>query len=250
MSLILLIRHGENNWVKEQRLAGWIPDIHLNDNGREQARQLTSRLAHLPIAAVYSSPLTRCIETAGPVAQARGLPVIQLPELGEVRYGEWEGKEIKELAKTSQWYAVQHFPSRFRFPEGESFLEVQQRAVSALESLATQHAKEIIAVVSHADVIKLALAQYLGMHIDLFQRIGLSPASVSVIALMPEGGVRVLRLNDDGPIQPPAEPKDTEESDARVEGETQTPAEMQSSPLATHMTAAAIEDNSRNAKPH
>jgi probable phosphoglycerate mutase len=250
MSLILLIRHGENDWVKEQRLAGWIPDIHLNENGREQAGQLACRLAHLPIAAVYSSPVTRCMETAGFLAEGHGLPVTQLAALGEVRYGEWEGKEIKELAKTPQWYAVQHFPSRFRFPEGESFLEVQQRAVSALEALATQHAKEIIAVVSHADVIKLALAQFLGMHIDLFQRIGLSPASVSVIALMPEGGVRVLRLNDDGPLQPPPEPKDSEESDAKTGTETQTPAEIESPALVAQRTTAAIEDNSRNATPH
>jgi len=246
MTLILLIRHGENDWVKEQRLAGWIPDIHLNDNGREQARQLASRLAHLPIAAVYSSPITRCMETAGFISQAHGLSITQEAALGEVRYGEWEGKELKELAKTPQWHAVQHYPSRFRFPEGESFVEVQQRAVSALENLATRHAKEIIAVVSHADVIKLVLAQFLGMHIDLFQRIGLSPASVSAVMLLPEAGIRVLRVNDDGPLQLPAEPEDSAADGA----EEQVAAEMKSPALVAQLTTIATEENSRNATPH
>jgi probable phosphoglycerate mutase len=125
-----------------------------------------------------------------------------------VRYGKWEGKKIKKLAKKRAWHVVQYYPSRMRFPDGESLLEVQFRAVQALEALCLAHGDEAIAVVSHADLIKLILAHYLGVHIDLFQRIVVSPASVSVLHLSDKGFVRVSRVNDDGPLpsfapQPP-----------------------------------------------
>ena len=162
----------------------------------------------LPIKAIYSSPLERCLETAEAVATAQKLEIVPLEEVGEVRYGKWEGKKIKKLNKKRSWHTVQHFPSRFRFPEGESFVEVQQRAVAAIESLSLRHKKEMIAIVSHADVIKLVLAHYLGTHIDLFQRITISPASVSLLALPEDGYVRALRINDYGPIEPPAPPKE------------------------------------------
>ena len=203
MTTIILVRHGENDWVKKQRLAGWIPGIHLNENGRLQAQHVAERLAVLPIHAVYSSPVTRCLETAVPIAHRHNLPVIELHDVGEVRYGQWEGQKIKRLAKKPAWGAVQHYPSRFQFPEGESLREVQFRAIQALESLCGRYEKETLVVVSHADIIKLLLAHYLGVHIDLFQRIVISPASVSVLALAPSGLVRVVRLNDDGPLQPP-----------------------------------------------
>ena len=219
MAYILLVRHGQNEWVKKKRLAGWIPDIHLNDEGKEQAQQVAERLAHLPIAALYSSPVTRCLETASYIGQALELEVNHLDDVGEVRYGEWEGEEIKKLAKEKSWYAVQHFPSRFRFPQGEALREVQARAVGALEELTTRHKKnEMVVVVSHADLIKLVLAHYLGVHIDLFQRIVISPASVSALALLENGMVRVVRLNDDGPLQPPpADDEDKGDSDNEAE---------------------------------
>jgi len=203
MAFILLVRHGQNDWVKKNRLAGWTPGVHLNEEGQRQVKALAERLSEWPIKAIYSSPLERCMETAAALAQPHNLEINQLEAFGEVRYGEWEGQKIKKLAKEKAWYAVQHFPSRFRFPGGESFLEVQQRAIDAIESLNNQHQKEIIVIVSHADVIKLVLAYYMGTHIDLFQRIGLSPASVSVLALGENGGVQVLRVNDSGPLKPP-----------------------------------------------
>ncbi len=203
MTTIILVRHGENDWVKKKRLAGWIPGVHLNENGRIQAQNAAQRLSVLPIQAVYSSPVTRCVETAVPIAHPHQLEIIELPEVGEVRYGKWEGKKIKKLAKLPAWHAVQHYPSRFRFPEGEALREVQFRAIQALENLCRQHEKDTIVVVSHADVIKLVLAHYLGTHIDLFQRIEISPASASILALMPNGFVRVVRLNDTGPLQAP-----------------------------------------------
>ena len=209
MSYILLIRHGQNDWVNKNRLAGWIPGVHLNDEGKKQVERLGQRLAELPIKGIYSSPLDRCLETAEGIARPHGLSVDSVEDIGEVRYGKWEGKKLKKLSKKRRkWYAVQHFPSRFRFPEGESFQEVQFRAVKVLEELNNRHEKEMIVVVSHADVIKLVLAYYLGLHIDQFQRIVLSPASVSVLALTDGGLVRVVRINDDGPLRPPPEPKE------------------------------------------
>lgn len=202
MTILLLIRHGQNDWVSKKRLAGRIAGVRLNGEGRKQVKAAAERLAHLPIKAVYSSPLERCWETAEAIAEPHQLPILELAEVAEVRYGEWEGEKLKKLAKRPEWAAVQHFPSRFRFPDGESLLEVQQRAVAALEQVCSKHGEEMIAVVSHADVIKLVLAHYLGVHIDLFQRIGLSPASVSVVALG-KHGVQVVRVNDDGPLQAP-----------------------------------------------
>lgn len=220
MTIILLVRHGQNEWVQKKRLAGWIPNIHLNDEGKKQARQLAERLCHLPITTVYSSPVTRCVETATFVADALQLDVNALEAVGEVRYGDWEGAEIEALAKEESWHAVQYFPSRFRFPQGEALREVQARAVSALEELCTKHEKnEMVAVVSHADLIKLLLAHYLGVHIDLFQRIVISPASVSVLGLMDNGMVRVIRVNDDGPLQPPAKEDGEKEDNQRANGE-------------------------------
>jgi probable phosphoglycerate mutase len=205
---ILLVRHGQNDWVKRNRLAGWAPGVHLNETGRQQAEAAAARLAHLPVKAIYSSPLERCLETAVAIAAPHQLPVIELPELGEVRYGQWEGKKIAKLAKDPRWTAVQHYPSRFRFPDGEALSEVQSRGAAALERLAQQHQNELIVVVSHADLIKLTLAHYLGVHIDLFQRITISPASVSAIALHERGVMRVTRLNDDGPLEAPASPSE------------------------------------------
>jgi probable phosphoglycerate mutase len=217
MTTLLLVRHGENDWVKKHRLAGWIPGVYLNNNGHEQAKALAKRLATLPVTAIYSSPLERCMETAAHLAEPHALPITQLPQIGEVRYGEWEGKKIKKLAKRPEWFAVQHVPSRFAFPEGESMRGVQARAVDQIEALCRDHEDDLIIVVSHADVIKLVLAHYLGVHIDLFQRIGVSPASMSVLSLSKQGGVRVLRINDDGPLKPPAKREETKPDESKPE---------------------------------
>ena len=206
MATVILVRHGENDWVKKHRLAGWIEGVHLNENGRSQAKDAAKRLSKLPIKVVYSSPVTRCIETAEYIAKAHKLDITELEEVGEVRYGDWEGKKIKKLATKPEWHAVQFYPSRFQFPKGEALREVQFRAIQALEALSAKHEDDIIVVVSHADLIKLVLAHYLGVHIDLFQRIVISPASVSVLALMKNGVVRVVRVNDTGPLQPPPKP--------------------------------------------
>jgi probable phosphomutase (TIGR03848 family) len=212
MATVILVRHGENDWVKKNRLAGWIEGVHLNENGRSQAKDAAKRLSKLPITALYSSPVTRCLETAEFIAKSKKLKIVELADVGEVRYGEWEGKKIKKLAAKPEWHTVQHYPSRFQFPQGEALREVQFRAIQALETLSATHGQEMIAVVSHADLIKLVLAHYLGVHIDLFQRIVISPASVSVLALQPNGSVQVVRMNDTGPLQPPP-PAETTKAD-------------------------------------
>ncbi|MCB8977366.1 MAG: MSMEG_4193 family putative phosphomutase [Ardenticatenaceae bacterium] len=225
MTTIILVRHGENDWVKKHRLAGWIEGIHLNENGRQQATAAAERLAPLPVKAIYSSPVLRCQETADFIATTLNLPVHLLETVGEVRYGEWEGKKIKKLAKKKEWFTVQFFPSRMKFPGGDSLRGVQMRGVEAIETLAQSHDdQDIIVVVSHADLIKLVLAYYLGVHIDLFQRIIVSPASVSVLHLSGNGMVRVGRINDDGPLQPPPKPtehnKKNEKTEKSDNGET------------------------------
>jgi probable phosphoglycerate mutase len=209
VTTLLLIRHGANDWV-HGRLAGWTPGVHLNEEGRRQAATLAARLALLPIDALYSSPLDRTVETAQAIAGPRGLPLRLVEGLGEVRYGEWQGAELKELYKHELWPGVQFYPSGTRFPGGETLGEAQVRMVATLDALRAQHPKGVIAVVSHADIIKLAVAYYIGMHIDLFQRLEISPCSATAL-LFTRMGPRMLAYNDTGSLEhlrpKPEEPK-------------------------------------------
>jgi len=199
VTLLLLIRHGTNDWV-HGRLAGWTPGVHLNDDGRSQAAATAARLATLPIDAIYTSPLDRTVETAQAIAGPRGMPLRLVEGLGEVKYGAWQGAELKELYKHELWPGVQFYPSGTRFPGGETLGEAQMRMVATLDGLRAQHPKGIFAVVSHADIIKLALAYYVGMHMDLFQRLEISPCSVSAIFFTPMGP-RLLAYNDTGSLE-------------------------------------------------
>jgi probable phosphoglycerate mutase len=161
---------------------------------------MAARLATLPIDAIYTSPLDRTVETAQALAGPRGMPLRLVEGLGEVRYGEWQGAELKELYKHELWPGVQFYPSGTRFPGGETLGEAQMRMVATLDGLRAQHPKGIFAVVSHADIIKLALAYYVGMHMDLFQRLEISPCSVSAIFFTPMGP-RLLAYNDTGSLE-------------------------------------------------
>lgn len=183
MTRILLIRHGANDAHKDGVLTGWTPGVHLNAQGRAQAEALAKRLATAQIAAVYTSPLERTLETAEIVAAAHGLDVVVREGLGEVRLGRWTGQPLDKLRRRRLWRAVQFTPSTVRFPGGESFREVQARVVAELEELRAKHQDQTIAVVSHADVIKAALAHYVGLHLDLFQRLVIAPASLTVLGL-------------------------------------------------------------------
>lgn len=219
MTLLLLIRHGANDWV-HGRLAGRIPGVHLNDEGRKQAQAVAERLSELPIEAIYSSPLDRTLETAQAIAQPHGLALRLVESLQEVDYGEWQGAELKELYKHELWPGVQFYPSGTRFPNGETLGEAQMRMVSTLDMLRGRHPKGLIAVVSHADIIKLAVAYYCGMHIDLFQRLEIGTCSVTAL-MFTRMGPRLLALNEQGSLahlkpkaEEPAENQTTSEAQA------------------------------------
>jgi probable phosphomutase (TIGR03848 family) len=193
MMNLLLIRHACNDWIGE-RLAGWTPGVHLNDEGRAQAEALARQLAEVPLAAIYSSPLERTEETAQFLAQVHGLTVVGCEGLGETRYGEWTGRPLKELQKEELWPVVQVYPSGTRFPGGESMPEVQARIVAELDAIRDRHPGQIVAAVSHSDPIKMAVAHYLGLPLDLFQRLVIAPASVTAFAFT-RFGPRLICLN-------------------------------------------------------
>jgi|YNPBryantNP2012_1023418.scaffolds.fasta_scaffold01745_7 probable phosphomutase (TIGR03848 family) len=192
---LLLIRHAHNDYLDSRRLAGRTPGVHLNDKGRGQAQALADRLKSWPITAIYSSPLERARETAAPLAEARGLPIQVLDDLNETDCGEWTGQAIDELIKTELWLKMQSCPSAAAHPGGEGIVAVQARMVRALDALCAAHRGGLIAVFSHADPIKAALAHYTGLHIDLFQRLVVDPAAISELAFFPQGP-RLIRCND------------------------------------------------------
>lgn len=196
MPVILLIRHGENEYVKKGRLAGRKAGVHLNEHGRAQARALARGLAKLPLKAVYSSPLERTMETAAPLAEQFKLDVIPRDGLLEVDYGSWQDKTLKQLARRKLWKTVQQAPSQATFPEGETFAGAQLRIAEELTALCQMHSpKDLIACVGHSDMIKLAVAYYLGLPLDLFQRLVVQPASVSTLHIAPGHGARLINLN-------------------------------------------------------
>jgi probable phosphoglycerate mutase len=209
MPLILLIRHGENEFVKTGKLAGRLPGIHLNERGRAQAAELADALKNVPLKAIYSSPLERAVETAEPIAQARKLEIQFRPDLMDNDIGKWQGRSLKVLSRTKKWNIVQRAPSRFTFPGGESFLHTQTRVVSCLDEIAAQHKpRDIVAAVFHADPIRLAVAHYLGMPLDHFQRLACDTCSVTVLYLS-EMGVHFLKFNQRPPfdLMPKSKPK-------------------------------------------
>ena len=200
MTQLVLIRHATNDWVRQGLLAGWTPGVHLNEEGRAQAQALGQRLAGSQLDAVYSSPLERALETAEAVAAPHGLEVQIREGIGEVQYGEWNGRSLRELAKKPLWRSVQIYPSGTRFPSGETIGEMQARVVEALDEIQSAHPKGIVAAVAHADVIKAATAFFVGVPLDLFQRLVISPASVTIVSFGPFGP-QLLRMNDVGKLE-------------------------------------------------
>ena len=193
MTIFYLVRHGVTSHTGH-RLSGRMPDIHLSDAGLGEAEVVATSLAKVRLKSIYSSPIDRCIETARTIADKHGLPVRTRKDLAEVEYGTWTNKSLKTVARTRLWSSVQKWPAGTRFPEGESFVEIQSRGVAVLEDLRTRHPKDRICVVSHGDVIRLVMAHYMGIHLDLFQRILITPASISVLSVTDSGPV-VLTLN-------------------------------------------------------
>ena len=195
---VLFVRHGRTPTTGAV-LPGRAPGLHLADKGVQQAEAVAARIAALQgpkrrVAAVYASPLERTQETAAPIAKALGLRVRRAKGLLECDFGDWTGAELKKLAKLPEWRTVQRNPSGFRFPGGESFTEMQSRIGGALAGIRADHPGETVVAVSHADPIKAAVAQAMGTHLDLFQRIVVSPCSVSAILFGLDGPI-VLAVN-------------------------------------------------------
>ncbi|WP_067465659.1 histidine phosphatase family protein [Actinomadura macra] len=204
MTTLLLLRHGLTAMTGPV-LAGWTPGVHLDERGRAQASALARRLTPVPLAAVVSSPLERCVETADAVAAGRPGSAGKVEtddRFGEVRYGDWTGRPLKELAEEPLWRVVQAHPSAARFPGGEAMAAAQHRAVAAVREwnarISAEHGEDAVyAVCSHGDIIKAVVADALGLHLDQFQRIHADPASLTVVRytdLRPF----VVRVNDTG----------------------------------------------------
>lgn len=203
-TVVLLVRHGKTPTTGKV-LPGRTPGLHLSEEGQAQAVSVAQRIAAIadsgpgrPVA-VYASPLERTAETAKPIARALGLRVRTASGLLECDFGDWTGAELAKLAKRPEWGQVQRVPSEFRFPGGESFLEMQARITWEVTRLTQLHPGETIVAVSHADPIKAAVATAAGTHLDLFQRLIISPCSVSALAYG-RGGPRVLTVNSVGSL--------------------------------------------------
>ena len=202
MTLVLLVRHGLTG-ATGSVLAGRTPGIPLDDRGREQAAALAARLASVPLDAIVTSPVQRCRETADAIAAARNghpVAVAEDEQFAEVRYGDWTGKPLRQLARDPLWRAVQAHPSAVRFPgtDGEAIADVQHRAVRAIRDGNTRLGRDAVYLIcSHGDVIKSVIADCLGMHLDMFQRISADPCSLSVIRYTPLRPF-LLRMNDTG----------------------------------------------------
>jgi probable phosphomutase (TIGR03848 family) len=202
-TLVLFVRHGQTPTTGKV-LPGRTRGLHLAEQGQQQAQTVAGRIAALQtdarkIAAVYASPLERTQETAAPIAKALGLRVRRNQGLLEADFGQWTGAELKKLYKKPEWRTVQRNPSGFRFPGGESFTEMQTRICGAVDRLRTAHPGQTVVAVSHADPIKAAVAHAMGTHLDLFQRIVVSPCSVSAVLYSIDGPV-VLAVNSTGDL--------------------------------------------------
>lgn len=197
MARLLLIRHAPTPETGD-RLTGRLPGVGLGEAGRGAAERTSQRLADVNLTAVYSSPLERTWETAQIVAAPHGIRPVADDGLLEVDYGRWAGRTLKSLAKLKSWWTVQLTPSRMLFPEGEGLADAQRRAVATCERLAARHGKGTIALVSHSDIIRAIVSHYLGQPFDLFQRIVISTASVTVIDVPRRGIPVVVAVNTTG----------------------------------------------------
>lgn len=197
MTTLLLVRHATTA-ATGKRLGGWTPGVHLDEAGDAQAAAAAARIADAPldVAAVYASPLERTQDTARHIAKASSLRVRTRRGLGEVDYGDWTDRPLGQLRRRKDWAVIQQTPSRFTFPGGESIRAAQARVVGELEDLAAEHGDDTIVAVSHADIIKAAVAHFLGMPLDTFQRIVISPASITTLLLPAGRAPVVVGVND------------------------------------------------------
>jgi len=201
-TMVLLVRHGQTPTTGAV-LPGRAPGLSLSDRGQKQAEQAAARIAALGaerIGAVYASPMERAQQTAAPIARAVGRRVRVLDGLNECDFGQWTGRRLSDLRRRRDWRRVQQTPSGFRFPGGESFAEMQARMTGALQSLVDRHPGSTVVAVSHADTIKAAVSHASGAHLDMFQRIVVSPCSITAI-VYGEDDPLVLAVNSTSDLQ-------------------------------------------------
>lgn len=195
--MVLLVRHGQTP-TTGQVLPGRAPNLHLGEKGIGQAERAGERIGELKkVSAIYASPMERTQETAAPIAKAIGAEIRTEAGLIECDFGDWTGRKLSALRKLKAWETVQKYPSGFRFPGGESFIEMQSRMVDALARITADHPGQTVVAVSHADTIKAAVAHATGTHLDMFQRIVVSPCSITAILYTSTGPV-VLCVNSTG----------------------------------------------------
>lgn len=196
MTRFLLIRHASTDSVGK-RLSGRMPGVSLNNEGRRQSEQLAERLKSLPVSAIYSSPLERAVQTAEPISKLFKLPIIISEDFWEIDCGRWTNCEFKEIEDDPEFKLFNTFRSSTPIPGGELMMEAQMRIVKGLQKLRVQHPQQTVAVISHSDLIKSAIAYYAGSSLDMIQRFEISPASVSIIELYDETA-RIMLVNDIG----------------------------------------------------
>ncbi len=183
MTTFLLIRHGENDFTGK-RLIGRLSGVHLNDCGRKEARAIAEHLNHQELTAIYSSPLERAMETAEPLSQSLSLPIIPCDDLMEVDFGQWQGLTAKEMHRRKLFKLIQDKPSLVEFPGGESYTAAQQRVLSTLAKITDNYPEKArIACFSHCDIIRLAVAGWIGLPLDSFQRLTVQTGSVTILEL-------------------------------------------------------------------
>ncbi|HEX5671410.1 MAG TPA: histidine phosphatase family protein [Acidimicrobiia bacterium] len=199
MARLLLVRHATTPETGRS-LTGRLPGHVLNEDGLAMAAALGNRLSKVRLTAIYTSPMERTRQTAEAIAarQTKKTALVDHPGLLEVDYGTWSGRTLRSLYRLAAWRLVATAPSRVQFPGGESLVQAQARAVDACEELARRHGNANVAIVTHADIIKAVVSHYLGQPLDLFNRVAVSPASVTVLDLGADGPVRLVTLNSNG----------------------------------------------------
>lgn len=202
MPVVLLVRHGENDYMVKKILAGRTPGVHLNDVGRSQAESVAEHLKHLPIKAIYSSPLERTWETAEPLARALNSEIVPRPDLLEVDYGTWQGQTYEWLSKQSEWGILHTTPTLVRFPGGETLTEAKARVSDEISTLCAMHAaKDMFVCFTHADLVRMVVVHYLGMPLDHYNRLYIGPASVTALEINEES-TRLISMNYEFTFQP------------------------------------------------
>jgi probable phosphoglycerate mutase len=192
--IFYFVRHGTNDYLAKGLLAGRLPEVHLNDQGRAEATRLAETLSAAGIQRIFSSPLERAVQTAEPTAKRLALKIEIAPEILEIDFGDWTGRSLRELDRDPAWKSFNLYRSGPRIPNGETMLEAQSRMISFLERLRNESPNKSVALFSHGDPIKLSFAFYLGIPLDLFTRIEISPGSFSVLR-HDHSGPQVIALN-------------------------------------------------------